>query len=90
MIVLGSHAGSALVVSEPLASPDAIVSLASHEWERLPAAAALARQYPEALVVLTRLVRLSQGVHPLTRTLHLRKLCVRSGGESQKDQSQKR
>jgi len=53
MIVLGSHAGSALVVSEPLASPDAIVSLASHEWERLPAAAALARQYPEALVVLT-------------------------------------
>ena len=47
------YAGSALVVSSPLSSPDAIVSLASHEWERLPATAALARRYPRALVVLT-------------------------------------
>jgi uncharacterized SAM-binding protein YcdF (DUF218 family) len=48
-----AHAGTALVVSHPLASPDAIVMLASHEWERLPAAAALARQHPNALVLLT-------------------------------------
>jgi hypothetical protein len=27
--------------------------LASHEWERLPAAAALARRYPDALVLIT-------------------------------------
>jgi uncharacterized SAM-binding protein YcdF (DUF218 family) len=48
-----SHAGTALVVSRDLAAPDAIVMLASHEWERLPAAAALARQHPDALVLLT-------------------------------------
>lgn len=50
---LGSIAGSALVVSAPLDEPDAIIMLASHEWERLPAAARLARQYPRALVLLT-------------------------------------
>jgi uncharacterized SAM-binding protein YcdF (DUF218 family) len=53
-------AGTALVVSSPLGSPDAIVSLASHEWERLPAVAALARRYPRALVLLT----LPQVVNP--------------------------
>jgi uncharacterized SAM-binding protein YcdF (DUF218 family) len=53
VIGLGSRAGSALVVSEPLTSPDAIVSLASHEWERLPAASAWAARYPKALVLLT-------------------------------------
>ena len=47
------YAGSALVVSSPLSSPDAIVSLASHEWERLPLTAELAHRYPHALVVLT-------------------------------------
>jgi uncharacterized SAM-binding protein YcdF (DUF218 family) len=41
-------------VSAPVTDPDAIVALASHEWERLPAAVALARTYPRALVVLTR------------------------------------
>jgi uncharacterized SAM-binding protein YcdF (DUF218 family) len=46
-------AGSALVVSAPLASPDAIVSLASHEWERLPEAVVQAKRYPRAVVVLT-------------------------------------
>jgi uncharacterized SAM-binding protein YcdF (DUF218 family) len=46
-------AGSALVVDAPLAAADAIVSLASHEWERLPAAAAAAGRYPNAVVVLT-------------------------------------
>jgi uncharacterized SAM-binding protein YcdF (DUF218 family) len=50
---VGPYAGTALVVSAPLSSPDAIVSLASHEWERLPAAAELARRYPRAVVVLT-------------------------------------
>ena len=47
------YAGTALVVSSPLSSPDAIVSLASHEWERLPATAELSRRYPKAQVVLT-------------------------------------
>lgn len=45
--------GTALVVSKPLASPDAVVSLASHEWERLPAAAAVARNNPRTLLILT-------------------------------------
>lgn len=47
------HAGTSLVVRSPIQSPDAIVSLASHEWERLPAAVALAQASPDALVVLT-------------------------------------
>jgi uncharacterized SAM-binding protein YcdF (DUF218 family) len=46
-------AGRVLVVSAPVDRPQAIVSLASHEWERLPATAALAAQFPDALVVLT-------------------------------------
>ena len=58
VIVVGSgaavpYAGSELVVSSPVPSPDAIVSLASHEWERLPATVELARRYPHALVLLT-------------------------------------
>ena len=46
-------AGTALVVDVPLANPDAILVLGSHEWERLPAAAALATENPAALVFLT-------------------------------------
>lgn len=46
-------AGPFLVVSAPPYAPDAIVSLASHEWERLPEAARLARRYPRATVLLT-------------------------------------
>jgi uncharacterized SAM-binding protein YcdF (DUF218 family) len=46
-------AGSALVVSKDIGAPDAIVMLASHEWERLPAAAELAREYPSSRVLLT-------------------------------------
>jgi uncharacterized SAM-binding protein YcdF (DUF218 family) len=46
-------AGTALVVSAPLDRPDAILVLASHEWERLPAAEALAARFPEARVLLT-------------------------------------
>jgi uncharacterized SAM-binding protein YcdF (DUF218 family) len=52
-VVLFLRAGTALVVSAPIESPDAIVSLASHEWERLPAAAQLAAQHPLAVVLLT-------------------------------------
>jgi uncharacterized SAM-binding protein YcdF (DUF218 family) len=46
-------AGTALIVSAPLENPDAIIMLASHEWERLPAAAAAARQHPAARFILT-------------------------------------
>jgi uncharacterized SAM-binding protein YcdF (DUF218 family) len=46
-------AGTALVAHVELDRPDAIVSLASHEWERLPAAAALALKNPSAKVLLT-------------------------------------
>jgi len=53
LAALTPYAGAALVVDAPISSPDVIVSLASHEWERLPAAVALARRYPRALVVLT-------------------------------------
>ncbi|MBA3884195.1 MAG: YdcF family protein [Acidobacteria bacterium] len=48
-----AHAGTALVVEHDAGPPDAIIMLASHEWERLPAAAALARRYPEAVVLIT-------------------------------------
>ena len=47
------HAGTMLVVNAPVAAPDAIVSLASHEWERLPVAARLACQFPKSRVILT-------------------------------------
>ena len=47
------HAGSFLVVSRDLATPDAIVVLASHEWERLPEAARLAQRNPNAAILLT-------------------------------------
>jgi uncharacterized SAM-binding protein YcdF (DUF218 family) len=47
------HAGNALVVSESLSPTDAIVSLASHEWERLPVAALMAAQHTNAVVLLT-------------------------------------
>jgi len=45
--------GPALVVRRTVARPDAILSLASHEWERLPLAARLAAASPDALVLLT-------------------------------------
>ena len=46
-------AGDALVVSADVDRPDAIVVLASHEWERLPVAAQLGRRFPSARVLLT-------------------------------------
>ena len=48
-----AHAGEALVVQRDIGAPDAIVMLASHEYERLPAAADLARRFPSAPVLLT-------------------------------------
>jgi uncharacterized SAM-binding protein YcdF (DUF218 family) len=57
---MGSCAGNALVVSRPLDEPDVIVPLASHEWERLPRAAELARQTPSAAVWLTVPVRVTR------------------------------
>jgi len=45
--------GTTLVVNRSVASPDAIVSLSSHEWERLPATIQLARRNARARVVLT-------------------------------------
>jgi uncharacterized SAM-binding protein YcdF (DUF218 family) len=53
VILMLADAGRTLVVSRPVADPDAIISLASHEWERLPTAAQLARAYPNAMVILT-------------------------------------
>jgi len=50
---MASWAGRALVVQEPVARPDAIISLGSHEWERLPVAARWAVQHPDAVVILT-------------------------------------
>lgn len=47
-------AGPVLVVRRPVEAPDAIISLASHEWERLPVAARLAAAAPGALILLTR------------------------------------
>ena len=54
VLAWGSMAGSWLVVSVPVDEPDAIVSLASHEWERLPEAAAASARHPRATVLLTR------------------------------------
>lgn len=45
--------GTTLVVQESIGEPDAIVTLASHEWERLPKAVALAKAFPRARVLLT-------------------------------------
>ena len=53
ILAAGSLGGSALVTTITIDQPDAIVSLASHEWERLPIAAALALKYPDAQVLLT-------------------------------------
>ena len=50
---LAAQAGPALVVDEQTGPPDAIMMLASHEWERLPAAAALAREHRESPVLIT-------------------------------------
>ena len=53
-LLAAAYGGTALVVNVPLAEPDAILVLGSHEWERLPAAAELARHSPSALLFLTQ------------------------------------
>jgi uncharacterized SAM-binding protein YcdF (DUF218 family) len=53
IVAVLNRAGPALIVTVPERNPDIIISLASHEWERLPAAAVLAHKYPSAEVVLT-------------------------------------
>jgi uncharacterized SAM-binding protein YcdF (DUF218 family) len=50
---LASEAGSTLVTSRHISEPDAVLSLASHDWERLPEAAAVAREVARATVLLT-------------------------------------
>ncbi len=63
LLVLGagawglSQAGTSLVVHQPVAAPQAILSLGSHEWERLPVAADIAAREPTARVLLTEPVR---------------------------------
>ena len=47
------YGGTGLVVERRVESADLIVSLASHEWERLPAAARLAARYSTSRLVLT-------------------------------------
>jgi uncharacterized SAM-binding protein YcdF (DUF218 family) len=54
LLIAGRYAGTALVASRPLDRPDAILVLASHEWERIPAAAERAVREPSAIVLLTR------------------------------------
>jgi uncharacterized SAM-binding protein YcdF (DUF218 family) len=45
--------GTSLVVNEAIERPELIVSLASHEWERLPVAAQVAARFPKAVLILT-------------------------------------
>lgn len=52
-LLVASQAGRILVIARPVQNPSAIVSLASHEWERLPATAAVAKAHPNAFVLLT-------------------------------------
>jgi uncharacterized SAM-binding protein YcdF (DUF218 family) len=54
LVWMAARAGPALVIRVPIANPDTIISLASHEWERLPTTASLATQYPGAVVLLTQ------------------------------------
>jgi uncharacterized SAM-binding protein YcdF (DUF218 family) len=66
-----AHAGTALVVERDVGPPDAIIMLASHEWERLPAASALARRHRDAIVMLT---------FPVVVTEHNCHMCGERGG----------
>lgn len=54
LIIFATVGGRVLVISRPIADPQAIVSLASHEWERLPAAAEAAARFPAAQVWITQ------------------------------------
>ena len=54
LLIASLPVGPWLIREEPLERPDAILVLGSHESERLPHAARLARQWPEADVLLTQ------------------------------------
>jgi uncharacterized SAM-binding protein YcdF (DUF218 family) len=49
-----------LAISAPISAPDAVVVLGSHEWERLPVAARVARANPQAVVLLTTPVAVTE------------------------------
>lgn len=53
LMLAAPSCGPFLALEVPIDRPDAIVMLASHEWERLPAAAEAARRWPGAEVWLT-------------------------------------
>jgi uncharacterized SAM-binding protein YcdF (DUF218 family) len=53
VVAAGAGAGRWLVVESVVPDPDAILVLASHEYERLPRAWQLAVQHPRATVVLS-------------------------------------
>jgi uncharacterized SAM-binding protein YcdF (DUF218 family) len=59
LLLIVRFAGEMLVVRILVEPPDAILSLASHEWERLPATAELATQFPQSLVLLTLPARIT-------------------------------
>jgi uncharacterized SAM-binding protein YcdF (DUF218 family) len=65
VVWVGSGAGTALVSQRDLPDPDAILMLASHEWERLPVTADLAQRHPDSVVLL------SQPVRPTPENCHL-------------------
>ena len=54
MLLMVASAGRVLIVSRSVSAPDAILMLAGHEWERLPAAVRLAERYPAASILLTQ------------------------------------
>ena len=77
-------AGHALIVSVEPRNPDAIVSLASHEWERLPAVAALARRHPSSVVLLTLPLQITE--HNCYRCGDRQAFLIRAGVEAHRIQ----
>ena len=53
MWVVSPRVAGFLIASTPSSEPDALLALASHEWERLPVLAEVAMRYPRAVVLLT-------------------------------------
>jgi uncharacterized SAM-binding protein YcdF (DUF218 family) len=53
IVVSVARAGYALIVSRPIPAPEVIISLASHEWDRLPVAAQWALTFETADILLT-------------------------------------
>jgi uncharacterized SAM-binding protein YcdF (DUF218 family) len=53
VVTVGRNVGDMLVVAREVEAPQAVVVLGSHEWERLPAAAQVAKRSPGAMVLLT-------------------------------------